>query len=521
MIFARFVLILSGCFALLCSVRANANGTNADEVCPVAVDLQDKHSHLRSMSLAVRGQLPSMDEYEALAELEDVPEEWIDGWLTSEAYARESERFFDSLLWPNISNLRLFNNNSLFRGNPLWRTGTFPRNYRGSYVTCKDEAAEIIDGVIQTETIDGDQIEGYRMVSPYWAPETQVKVCAFDAQEEMVSPSGNRCDTEQGNGDAGCGCGPNLRWCAPNSVNRDILESMTVDLQMRVNAIIANDESLTEMFESRRAYVNGPLVHYYRHLSEVSARIPISPLPVDVTSLPDLDYTQKDTWVEIELPAYHAGILTSPLFLLRFQTDRSRANRFYNAFMCQPFQPPPGGIPNVDNSTGIDPDLQERAGCKYCHALLEPAAAYWGRWVEGGGGYLNHADFPMVRDDCLRCAQTGQGCSQECRRNYVVNTSHDDEEPYIGNLNAFMFRAEAHYSNIAEGPRLLALRTIVDNRFPRCMAARVTQKLLGREITVEESALIDEMAQEFVQSNYKLRTLTKKVLQSETYRRLR
>jgi len=189
--------------------------------------------------------------------------------------------------------------------------------------------------------------------------------------------------------------------------------------------------------------------------------------------------------------------------------------------MCQPFQPPPGGIPNVDNSSGIQPDLQQRAGCKYCHALLEPAAAYWGRWAEGGAGYLDHNDFPMVRDDCLRCAQTGQGCSQECRRNYVINTSHDDEEPYLGNLNAFMFRDEAHFSNIAEGPRLLALRSVVDNRFPRCMASRVAKKLLGREITADESEFIDEMAQEFVQSNYKLRTLTKKVLQSETYRRLR
>ena len=29
------------------------------------------------------------------------------------------------------------------------------------------------------------------------------------------------------------------------------------------------------------------------------------------------------------------------------ESNRGRANRFYNAFLCQPFQPPDGGIPNV------------------------------------------------------------------------------------------------------------------------------------------------------------------------------
>ena len=82
MILARHTLFITGCFALFFSASVTANGINSEEVCPVAIDLQDKHSYLRSMSLAVRGKLPSMDEYDALENLEDVPEAWLDSWLT-------------------------------------------------------------------------------------------------------------------------------------------------------------------------------------------------------------------------------------------------------------------------------------------------------------------------------------------------------------------------------------------------------------------------------------------------------
>ena len=59
----------------------------------------------------------------------------------------------------------------------------------------------------------------------------------------------------------------------------------------------------------------------------------------------DLRFDESDRWVEIELPEQHAGILTSPAYLLRFQTNRARASRFADAFLCEPFTPPAGGLP--------------------------------------------------------------------------------------------------------------------------------------------------------------------------------
>ncbi len=102
-----------------------------------------------------------------------------------------------------------------------------------------------------------------------------------------------------------------------------------------------------------------------------------------------------------------------------------------------------------------------------------------------------------------------------------METSHDDQLPFLGNLNAYLFRRPEHVSHVENGPKLLGLRAVVDNRFPRCMAKRMATHLLGREVHADEDAWIEALAQEFVQGGYKLRVLSKAILQSETYRRLR
>ena len=56
------------------------------------------------------------------------------------------------------------------------------------------------------------------MVKPYWAPDTRVKVCAFDAQKPqfLKLTNGKTYDCSRGNGNKACGCGPDLRWCQSN-----------------------------------------------------------------------------------------------------------------------------------------------------------------------------------------------------------------------------------------------------------------------------------------------------------------
>ena len=358
---------------------------------------------------------------------------------------------------------------------------------------------------------------------PYWSQDGEpIKVCAFDAQNDLYSETGAFCGSRAGANNADCGCGPALRWCTFGNESRRISRSMSLAVDRLLFSLFRDDRPYTEIFTSRKAFINGPLSYFWTHQTGTPAGLVYEPKPVDEATLPVLPFLEEDVWREVELPEQHAGVLTRPAFLLRFQTNRARANRFYDAFLCQPFNPPAGGLPVADEESARNPDLQHRAGCKYCHSLLEPAAAHWGRWTEQGIGYLNVADFPAVRTDCEACATRGQNCNAECRNFYTVQSFSDMEDDYLGMLNAYKFRRDDHVRNIEIGPRLLALSTVTDNRLPRCVSQRTADWLLGDgSVTAEDADWINELARQFVFSEMSYRALVKSIVTSPRYRRVR
>ncbi|MCA9538875.1 MAG: hypothetical protein KC620_08300, partial [Myxococcales bacterium] len=400
--------------------------------------------YLRALSLDLRGDVPTAEELAEVAQRGEVPQSLIDEWLDTDAFAEQVVRHHRGLLWNNIDNLRLLNVNATLSRTPEglhWRRNP-ARFYRGANVPCADRPARLgPDGEILT---DRDGLEGYVEVAPYWDPTTSLKVCAFDAQEAEFSPEGTDCRTNAGDNDTGCGCGPELRYCTFGNVDLAINRGMRDALDRLLFDLFRRDAPYTELFTTRKAFINGPLAYFWTYLTRRNRGLLFEPKAVDMATVPEMHYYQEGTWVEVTLPPEHAGILTRPAFLLRFQTNRARANRFYDAFLCQPFNPPDGGLPVADEAAARDPDLQLRAGCKYCHSLLEPAAAHWGRWTEQGIGYLDPATFPPQRADCERCGLTGQGCSTECRQFYLVRSLSPQEDAFIGMLNAYKFRREDH-----------------------------------------------------------------------------
>ena len=290
-------------------------------------------------------------------------------------------------------------------------------------------------------------------------------------------------------------------------------------VDLRVEAMILADEPYTALFDSPRAFVNGPLSHFLRHRTRVPANVRMEPMSVSQWAIPELDW-DDDTWVEITLPDHHAGILTSPGYLLRFQTDRARANRFYDAFLCEPFNPPSAGIPLKEDDSP-HPDLQKRAGCKFCHALLEPAAAHWGRWAENGAGYLDPLTYPPTREDCMQCAYDGLACGDACNRYYLRSALSPEELPYLGHLNAYVFRREDHEAHIEVGPKYLVNRNLLDEDLPQCVAKRTVHWLMGRAPHADEAEWVTLLASEFAASGYRFRELVKAIVTSETYRRVR
>ena len=509
--------------------HAHAAPPNQGLVCSPEAELLDGTKWLRAVSLDLRGDLPTMEEYRSVRDETVSVEAMVDNFVEGPGFAERVGRHHRQLLWNNVSNVTVLPApTSLGRDN--YGGGSyspyFVRNrataYRGLAIPCLDEPAVINDGVIETTmNADGTRQEGYVWVSPYWAPTTSIKVCAYDAQEREVTGSGFECAAGS---DVQCGCGTNLKWCRLGPINQEITSSLTESLDRLIADILASDRPYTDLFTADEMWINGRLAHFFRHQVRKSAPARLSPSPVPTAVLPsesDLAYTDADTWVKVPLESDHAGILTHPAFLLRFQTRRARANQMYNSFLCQPFQPPAEGLPPATDVEQLNPDLQRRAGCKYCHALLEPAAAFWGRWAENGGGFLNPASFPPTRDDCLTCATTNVGCSTECNRYYQTSALSPAEVPFLGMLGAYTFLDEAHVEHVEAGPSMLALRHVADNRLPECIAEKSAEWLFGRVIAPTDRSMVQELAVDFVASGFSYKELVKAIVTSDVYRRVR
>lgn len=495
---------------------------NADAVCPPDKPDMSRFRYLRSLSLDLTGALPTMEDFQAVDGLPDVPLETVQSYLNSDGFTSRAVEQHRDLLWNNVTNLKPFADDASINGNSAG--GYFRNNLAGKYrgmrgIGCLNQPLTYNpDGTIQTfPQEDGTRMEGYVMVSPYWAPDTSIKVCGFDAQTTAVTKNGTKCNTSAAYGDTGCGCGPNLKWCANDTVRKEIMTAFTKDVDLRLAEVFSQDRSYLELFTGKTAWVNGPIVFYLKNLIDLPGNVRLSPSPIPLEYLPDLAYTDKDKWVEVALGAEHAGILTSPAFLTRFMSNRARANRFYSNFLCEPFQPPEGGI--VIDQSDITLDLQERNGCNGCHQVLEPAASYWGRWTENGAGFLPASDFAPISQECQTCLSKG-GCSSDCQKFYVYKALAEEENPWIGAMRWYEFRHEEHYEHIEEGPALLASRSVADNRLPLCVARNTATWLLGREPLDAEEDWLQELSKDFAGSGYNYRALVQEIVTSPVYRRV-
>lgn len=521
--------------ALLCATGSAVAGPvgnpydgSASAMCPVDDPQLDRYSYLRALSLDLRGDVPTVSEYTALDSKSAVPEKTVNTWLASDAFADEAVRVHRDLLWNSIDNVRPFPANTTLAyagaGKLWWRSGgAFSFKARGARVPCADEPATFdADGeIVFKPRADGTTREGWVMVKPYWAPDTAVKVCAGDAQAGQTTANGISCDQIGYAFDPSCGCGPNLRWCVTGARQVELVNSWSTALELQIRDIIKENRPYTDLFSERYAYVNGPIAFFWKHQTQVATRLRFEPAPLNAKDLPYLKWTDIDKWIKVKLGPQHAGFLTAPAFLLRFQTNRARANRFYNTFLCQPFQPPDSGIPVSDAAVLAEPNLQKRAGCKYCHALLEPVASYWGRWTPNGAGYLSVDDFPAHSDACEKCATTGQGCTNDCKRHYFLKALSEPEKDFLGMLDSYVFLQDVHTTHVQQGPRLMALSAFADGRLPECMARTTAARLLGRELSDDEQAWTKQLAVDFAQGGYSYRALIKAVVTSDVYRRVR
>jgi hypothetical protein len=494
--------------------------------------LQSSLQYLRRLNVDLKGSLPDLAQLQEVVNSTTVPESLVDELISSDAFVQEMRKYHLELLWTNISRQRFTPGIWILTQGKLSNHGTeayFVRangrssKYRGAQIACTNEPAVIIDGVIQTtphpENAEWQQ-EGYVEIEPWWAPGTLIKVCAFDAQIalEAPNPSNNNPDRMANCSRqtvAGCGCGENMQWCHSNTPDTDgiLARSMAEQMLRYIDKVVENDRPYTDILLGTDAEINGPISHWLRHQTQNGGGVFLtsSSQNHEVVNIPADGY---DTWETIERYDRHSGVLTMPGYLLKYQTNRSRANRFHNAFLCQSFQAPESGLPAADDACNQEPDLQERCGCKYCHAMLEPDAAHWGRWAEAGMLAMNDDVFPVVNETC-----TTQNNNFQCRLFYLQpdEATHDKLQEYIGTLYPYVFASAESQDSIEIGPRKLAEKAIERGDFAECTVKKLWNYFMHRPPQDAEADIISALANDFASDNYNFRNLVKRIISRNEY----
>ena len=540
--FRLLTLIAVGCIIPMSApARATSVAENLSAQCYSSQEL-DRYRLLRRLSLDLRQQLPSYEEYLALDDESDIPKALIDDWLASDAFRQTMRRFHEDLLWPSLNgvsltdvNARIAIQNARYVLLGQGRKRTF-RGGNGTQTCGNFEQTEFNpDGspIPREETTpDGlpFQQDGWVWVEPYWAPGTQVQVCAFDAQAASVGQFAD-CATLDGMSDPKCGCGPNLRHCYGEGAESAFRDDMREQLGRLVDDIAVGGRPYSELVTTRRQWVNGRYEFWRKYMGPMVSinKTWNVPGPGDAPTSEAPSFSDLE-WRLVERSGHHAGVQTMPAFLLRFQTNRSRANRFRTVFTSQYFVPAEGAA--AEGCSDDTTDLTNRCVCQTCHQVLEPLAAHFAEFVEAGLSAFDHDIYPVNHDTCANLEQLPEPqrrrIAATCRRFYVM----EDGEPNIGTLIPWQYAdgdGQLHQTiaaNIASGPLGLGESTIASGLFHTSTVRNMFRFLMGRDMNLDptdalnELDLLSDIATEF-QVHDDLTQLVATLIDLPQYRRIR
>lgn len=536
----------------------------AQDVCEVAEPMDDTR-FLRRLSIDLKGAGPNYAEIQAMKTRGTVDETTIDEMLRSEDFVDTLREHHASLLWPNINETNLVPDThilfplELAPGEFVYVSpvrSVFMRTAGGALFTpCKNEPAEFDDNgnLVVTPLMDGGQVvayqEGWVEVEPYWAPGTTIRVCGFDAQPNVraVACPGPVerfpftqpiCDQFQGFADIvqapftgeevacdsrlailapNCGCGPNLQYCATNETHQMMRQSL-LDQELRIlDKVVRNNEPYHQALVEKTVEFNGPVVHYLRYMSRLNFDVEGSDDPAAPT--PDMDYTQINDWVPVVRSSRHAGVLTTPGYLLRFTTWRGRAHRFYNAFECSSFIPT-GPLPSPQEPCSQHEDLTLRCGCDGCHKALEPMASHWGRFSEFGYRHLDDATFPTMATTVCTPPLNDVNQFIDCFRQYELDPV-GEEVPFQGMLNGYVFRKPDEVEAVEQGPTRLVAQSLQSGAMSACTVSKMWTHFMRREPTLDErEKVLPDLIAGYEGSGHSIRTLVKQIVLHPAYRRM-
>jgi hypothetical protein len=340
-----------------------------------------------------------------------------------------------------------------------------------------------------------------------------------------------------------CGCGVGLEHCLPN--DNDVGGSafyfpnhlpLGIDLPIDtakqsagryyplwwsqeathfLRYVFSTDRDFRELLTAKYTLVNGPLAQFYRAIQPGSccnqeANFGMieetEPLFSPKSVPPELFPHDVSDWRVVPDRGPHAaGLLTMPIFLEKFASDRARGAVLYNAFLCKSFVA--DGAPLTPST---EENLMVRPGCSTCHATLEPLAAYFARVEAGNLVYLPPAQFPAKNAVCKK-NKNGRLSGPSCDTFYDPAFADDAAATLRG---AYGSLAHADRSPVGAGADITAMP-----EYASCAVQRVASSFLGRPMTSDDAVLMRQLTQVFTSKGYRMRPLVRALVRSDSYRR--
>lgn len=537
---------------------------------------------LRRVVLALTGTTPSIEKYEALVATPAdgraaVLEAEVDALLASPRFYEQMVRFGHE--WLAVPAYSKGAQGDAYQGDMsghLFKCAASTQHPGAFYAVGENGSP---GAQCDSATVEVNQVE------PWWAPGTTVSVLgkAGTATARVGGEDGGvsrDCGLASGGYydpslPAGCGCGPNLVWCAPLSglsagSNHDLFNAQRrhpFEEPARLFAHLAwHDRPLSDLVvgnysvgtnwlralyvrEGRQQGAADVAGNWWKASADPSPRDPLHPTPEDPQAwreftvetlnpylLARREYSfdpRTTTQPPDGLPA--AGVLTMMGPLSAFPRERVRAARFLEMFACSSFTPPPAGaaFPPYDG------DPATGGTCLHCHRALDPAAIFFKRWDFGAGSY--YVPWPFM-PGVGRWRVTADWVSGRYPH------SAADNSPGFRWKNAFVPGTVMTPTTSAEAtanPEALLLDTmpasysllgatgdgtmgplgfgkvlIASGAFDRCAVRKLYARFVGRELDpAAEAGYVDALAREFVARDRKLKPFVKYLLTQSEFRR--
>ncbi|HWO24179.1 MAG TPA: hypothetical protein VNO30_35795 [Kofleriaceae bacterium] len=218
-------------------------------------------------------------------------------------------------------------------------------------------------------------------VRPWWSPTSEVLVCPADHRPAALSSQGGAYSCDMNifpmpvSRAAGCGCGPNLMFCAPFEQTMALGQSVREEIRRTLQHVVASDRPLTDLFATNETVRSGyGELFYARNRFFQTGRF----------EPPTLDEPARPRPRDAE---FSGGLLTTPLFLF-FESRREVIASLWQDTMCTPFRSARVDPHVLLQAARTDPALRVKEhlslastpGCQNCHSRLEYGGRAFAGW---------------------------------------------------------------------------------------------------------------------------------------------